>query len=286
MKLNIDWDKVLNELNDSIVTLLKDILVIILIWLFARFLLNRLTAMTTKMMEKAKDIDDKNKSKDLATSMTLVRSVGRYIITFVAIILVVNQLGFQNLFSNVITAAGIGALVISLGAQSIIQDMLAGLFIMFERQYGVGDYVKLGDFEGTVTSIAMRCTYLTNFRGEKIIVPNGQIKSVINYSNEFNMAIIQVPTAYEDNTRAVYEVIRDEAQKYYEENKEICYDVPNVVAITSYDSSSVQISVYIKAKERNHYKIQNELRFRIKERFDNEGISIPYDQIVVHQGGK
>ena len=281
---NIDWTKITDELNDFMIVILKDIIVIVLVFFISRFLLNRLTSFTTKFMERAQAMDDKNKSKDLATSMTLVRSVGRYAITFVAVVIVVNQLGFQNVFSNVITAAGVGALVISLGAQSIIQDMLAGLFLMFEKQFGVGDYVKIGDYEGTVTSIAMRCTYLKNFRGEKIIVPNGQIKSVINYSNEFNMAVIEVPTPYEANTMEIVEILKDVAWKYYEEHKDICYDTPNVVAIAAFQDSAVQINIYIKAKERNHYKIQNDMRLLVKERFDKEGISIPYNQIVVHQG--
>ncbi len=281
---NIDWTKITDELNDFMIVILKDIIVIVLVFFISRFLLNRLTAFTTKFMDRAQEMDDKNKSKDLATSMTLVRSVGRYAISFLAIIIIVNQLGFQNVFSNVITAAGVGALVISLGAQSIIQDMLAGLFLMFEKQFGVGDYVKIGDYEGTVTSIAMRCTYLKNFRGEKIIVPNGQIKSVINYSNEFNMAIIEVPTPYEANTMEIVEILKDVAWKYYEEHRDICYDVPNVVAIAAFQDSAVQINIYIKAKERNHYKIQNDMRLLVKERFDKEGISIPYNQIVVHQG--
>ena len=200
--------------------------------------------------------------------------------------LIINQLGFGNVLSNVVTAAGVGALIISLGAQSIIKDVIAGAIIMFERQYAVGDFVKINEHEGTVSSLAMRCTYLKNWKGQQIIIPNGQITTVINYSGEFNMAIVEVPVAYEEDTDRVFAVLKDVADRYYEENKEICYEEPSVLGINSFDESSLGFSIIMKAVKRNHYKIQRDLRVLIKKRFDEEGISIPFSQIVVHNGDK
>ena len=157
---------------------------------------------------------------------------------------------------------------------------------MFERQYAVGDFVRINEHEGTVSSLAMRCTYLKNWKGQQIIIPNGQITTVINYSGEFNMAIIEVPVAYEEDTDRVFAVLKDVADRYYEENKEICYEEPSVLGINSFDESSLGFSIIMKAVKRNHYKIQRDLRVLIKKRFDEEGISIPFSQIVVHNGDK
>ena len=134
--------------------------------------------------------------------------------------------------------------------------------------------------------MAMRCTYLKNWKGQKIIIPNGSISTVINYSGDFNMAIVDVPVAYEEDHDHVYKVLKEVADQYYEENKEICYEEPSVLGINSFDDSSIGYTVIMKAVKRNHFKIQRDLRVLIKKRFDEEGISIPFSQVVVHQAEK
>lgn len=279
----INWKEILDVLKINTTNIIVSIITIVFVFAIAKLLTILLTRATSKTIKKAEKISDPNKSKEIITSMTVTRSVGRYIIYFFAIIVLIYHFGFGSELSNMVTAAGVGALVVSLGAQSIIKDVIAGWFIMFERQYGVGDYVKINEFEGTVTSLAMRCTYLNTWKGEKIIIPNGQITSVINYSGEFNMAIVEIPTPYEADTNKIVEILKDIANKYYEDNKNICYDKPDVVAINSFGESSVNVAIYLKAVKRNHIKIQRDLRMLIKERFDTEGISIPYNQIVIHE---
>jgi len=278
-----NWEEILEGLKGKTTELIIALITIVFVLLIARLALASLTRFTSRMIRKAEKIEDANKAKELLTSMTLLRSAGRYGINFLAIAIIINQLGYGSALSNVVTAAGVGALIISLGAQSIIKDVIAGAFIMFEKQYGVGDFVKINDYEGTVTSLAMRCTYLSNWKGQKIIIPNGQITTVINYSGEFNMAIVDVPTPYEEDSQRMYEILKEIADTYYQNNQDICYDKPTVAAISSFDDSSVVISIYQKAVKRNHYKIQRELKMAIKKRFDAEGISIPYTQITVHQ---
>ncbi|MBR0138398.1 MAG: mechanosensitive ion channel family protein [Erysipelotrichaceae bacterium] len=279
----LNWEKLLQDLKIDATKLVTNLIVIVIVLFLANLLLKRLTKATTKIIDKAQKDESGIRSKDIVTSMTLLRSVGRYGIYFVAFIIIINQLGYGSVISNIVTAAGVGALAISLGAQSILKDMIAGLFITFEKQYRVGDFVSINGNEGTVTSIAMRCTYLQSWKGQKIIIPNGQITTVINYSGDYNMAVVQVPTPYDEDTAHVKDIIQEVADLYYRENEEICLEEPKVVAVTAYNESDVQITVYIKAKGRNHYIIQNGLRFRIKERFDKEGISIPFNQIDVHQ---
>ena len=279
----IDWNEIYERLKIDSTTLIVNLIKIGVILLIARIVLSVLTSFTSKVIRKAEKMDDQTKSKNLVTSMTLFRSIGRYLIYFLAFCVVINQLGFGSTLSNIVTAAGVGALVISLGAQSIIKDMLAGAFIMFEKQYGVGDYVKINGYEGRVISLAVRCTYLLNWKGQKIIIPNGQITTVENLSGEFNMAVVEVGTPYEEDSERVYNILKEVAEEYYEKHQDICYDRPFTAAITSFGDSSVGMAIYQKAKQRNHYQIERDLRMQIKKRFDKEGISIPYSQIVIHQ---
>ncbi len=279
----IDWKEIYERLKIDSTTLIVNLIQIALILVIARIILTILSSFTSRVIRKAESLDDKTKSKNLVTSMTLFKSVGRYLIYFLALCVIINQLGFGSTLSNIVTAAGVGALVISLGAQSIIKDMLAGAFIMFEKQYGVGDYVRINGYEGRVISLAVRCTYLLNWKGHKVIIPNGQITTVENLSGDFNMAVVEVGTPYEEDSERVYRILKDVADNYYETHQDICYDKPFVAAITSFGDSSVGMAVYQKAKQRNHYQIERDLRMEIKKRFDKEGISIPYSQIVVHQ---
>lgn len=281
--MEINWNEIAEKLKLDITTLVFDLIVIAVVLVAAKIVLAALSRFTTRVIDRARKLDDEGRSKELVTSMTLLRSAGRYAIYFVAGCIIINQLGFGSMLSNIVTAAGIGALVISLGAQSIIKDIIAGAFIMFERQYGVGDYVKINDFEGTVTSLAMRCTYLKNWKGQQIIVPNGQITTVVNYSGDFNMAIVDVPVPYEEDSDRIFRILKEVADQYCQEHPEICYETPAVTGINSFDESSVGFTIYQKAIKRNHYQIQRELRTAIKKRFDEEGISIPYSQIVIHE---
>ncbi|MBQ6335414.1 MAG: mechanosensitive ion channel family protein [Erysipelotrichaceae bacterium] len=279
----IDWNEVLKELKINATSLVVGIIGILVVLLMAKIALALLTRFTTRLIKRGEAMEDKERGKELITSMTLVRSAGRYLIYFLATCIIINQLGYGSALSNVVTAASVGALVISLGAQSIIKDIIAGAFIIFERQYGVGDFVKINDFEGTVTSLAMRCTYLKTWKGEKIIIPNGQISTVVNYSGDFNMAIVEVPAPYEEDSDRIMNILKEIANSYYDSHQDICYEKPNVLGINSFDDSAVRYGIYQKAVKRNHYQIQRELKVLVKKRFDAEGISIPYSQVVVHQ---
>jgi small conductance mechanosensitive channel len=282
MNTSIDWEEIFDALKININTLIKNLIFIALILIVASIIMKIISAFTSRAIARAKKMPDDPKARSFISYMTLLRSFSRYTVYFIAFCLIINYLGFGSVLSNVITAAGVGALVISLGAQSIISDLIAGAFIIFEKQFSVGDYVQINEYTGTVTAIAMRCTYLESWKGEKIIIPNGQIKTVVNYSGKFNMAIVDVPTPYEEDCDRLIAILKDVADKYYEENKVICYDKPNVMAINSFDDSSIKMSIYLKAKGRNHFAIQRGLKLAIKKRFDEEGISIPYNQIVVH----
>lgn len=281
-----NWGELFSFLKINTNTLIRNLITIVVVVLLSYIALKIITSFCNKAINKAKAKDEDPKAKTFITLMTLTKSISRYAIYFIAACVIINQLGYGSLLSNIITAAGVGALVISLSAQSVISDIIAGAFILFEKQFNVGDYVQINEYSGTVSSMAMRCTYLDTWKGERIIIPNGQIKTVINYSGKFNMAVVDVPTPYEEDSEKVMNVLKEVGEKYYEENKTICYDKPNVLAITAFDDSAVRMSVQIKAKGRNHYRIERELKMAIKKRFDKEGISIPYNQIVVHNEGE
>lgn len=287
MITNIDWKEILDSLKINSTKLIIDLIMIAAILILASLAVKILSFFTGRIKMKAEKKGDDPRAKTTITLMTTLRSVGRYAIYFIALCVIINALGYGSVLSNIVTAAGVGALIISLGAQSVIGDMIVGSFILFENQYHVGDYVEINNqYAGTVTSLAMRCTYLQSFKGEKIIIPNGQIKTVTNYSGQFNMAIVDIPTPYELDSQKVLDIIKEVANDYYLNHKDICLEEPNVVAIQSFDDSSIKMTIYQKAKGRNHFTVQRDLRLAVKNRFDKENISIPYSQVVIHNGNK
>ena len=270
-------------ITDNLTNIVIAIIMIALFWIIAKLILNQLSKYTSKAIIKAKKNKDLEKGKQVITAMTLLNSIGRYAIYFILIALILYQVGFGNVISNLIVTAGFGSLAISFGAQSIVKDVVTGFFMMFEKQFSVGDFVKIGEFEGTVTAIAMRVTYLRNFLGQKIIIPNGSIANVVNYGNEYSMATVTIPTPYEANTKEVIAIIQDEIDKYAEERKDIFVDKPLATGVISLNSSSVDIYVIGKVKALNQWQVERDFRLIIKNRFDLEGIRIPYQQVVIHK---
>ena len=271
-----------NSIQENLFHILTVIITVIVLLLVAKLILNQLSKYTAKAIEKAQKNPDDQKSRQVVTAMTLLRSVGRYVIYFVFIALVLYQLGFGNVIGNLIVTAGFGSLAISFGAQSIVKDVVTGFFMMFEKQYSVGDFVKIGEFEGVVTSIAMRVTYLRSFKGQKIIIPNGSIANVINYTNDYNTAVITIPTPYDGNTQEIIKIIQEELDNYQSEHLDIFVEKPSVMGIGNFNSSSVDLTVIAKVKALNHWQVERDLRLAIKERFDKEKIDIPFQQVVIH----
>ena len=279
----MNWNELLAQLGLTTSKLLIDILIVVIIFALAKLLHNALSRVTASVIHKAQSDSNETHAKELITGMTLLRSVSRYVIYFIAICIVINFLGYGSVASNMVAAAGIGALVISLGAQSIINDAITGFFIMFERQYAVGDYVRINDYEGTVTSLAMRCTYLRSWKGEKIVIPNGEIRTVVNFSGEYNTAVVEVPVPYESDLDEVTRILQETSEAYRKEHADTCIEEAKVQALVSFEDSAQKLRVVQKVRGTNHWQIERELRLAIKKRFDQEGISIPYPQVVIHE---
>lgn len=258
-----------------------DLLVIGLIFVVAKIALNIVSKITGKTMKDADKLGNDEKSRQIKTSMTVTHSANRYIVYIIAIILSLKVIGLGEEVSSAIVAAGIGGLVLSFGAQSIVKDMLAGLFLLFERQFYVGDYVKINQYEGTVNSIALRVTYL-DCAGKRVIIPNGEIRDVVNYSKCDNMAIINVPIPYDADTNKVIKMIQKVVDKYQKEHKDILTDKKAVInGISSLEDTHVIIGFSLETKPLKHFVVQKELLLLIKEELRKNKVYLSHNEIYV-----
>ncbi|MBQ0036047.1 MAG: mechanosensitive ion channel family protein [Firmicutes bacterium] len=272
-----EWERVL----EGLITIGFDLAIIIAIFMIAKFVVNIISKITGATMKKAEKLEDKTKTQKIKTSMTVTHSANRYFIYLIAIILCLKVLGLGDQVSSAMVAAGIGGLVISLGAQSIVKDMIAGLFLLFERQFYVGDYIKINDYEGTVKSIALRVTYL-DCAGKKVIIPNGSIEDVVNYSRCNNLAVVGIPISYENDIRKVIDIIQNVVDKYYDDNKDILTENrPVVSGVDSLDYNVATVSVRIETKPLKFWDVQKQLQLLIVEELKKKKIKLPYKQLVI-----
>lgn len=272
------------KIKDSFINVLIIIFATLLVIVACKFVLAIVSRLTKKTIDKAKNLEE-SKAKEIITSMSVTRSIARYVVSFIGIIFLLNIFGYDTSVSNVLLTAGVGGLIISLGAQSFIKDIIAGVFILFEKQISVGDYVEIGGKEGKVTAISVRSTYL-DYRGQRIIVPNGSIETIVNYNDKYNAFRFVVPTSYEANTSKLIKELQKILNKYYEENKEIFVEAPEVLGVNEFNSSSVDILVQGKCKTLKHFEAERELKLLIKEEFDKKKIEIPYQKIVIKKWRK
>lgn len=214
------------------------------------------------------------------TAASLLSSLTKYIIYFIVLCNVLVMWGVN--ITSILALGGAVSVAVGLGAQDIIKDMMAGLFIITENQFGVGDIVELNGFSGTVEAIGIRTTRIRNADGNVHIVPNGQISVVTNMSKGFNRAIVDISVAYGEDIDRVFAVLKDEFKKIFN-NKIIegIIDEPQVWGINELADSAVVIRVVADSEIGENWRIERELRKYILKRFEKEKIEIPFPHIVV-----
>jgi len=271
----MNYTEFFKNISNNLIGMCLDLLIIVGVFIIARICVNVVSMITGKTMKKANEIEDEEVAKQLRTSMTITHSANRYIVYIIAIVICARIIGFGEEVSSAIVTAGVGGLIISFGAQSIVKDMISGLFLMFEKQYFVGDHVKINDFEGKVTSIALRATYL-NCSGKTVIIPNGQITNVINFSKNDGLAFVNVTVDFDTNMTKALEIFEKIANKYYEDNRELFTDEKPVIyhGVTEFKIQGATITGKFHTKSCKHWKVEREVRLLLLQAFQKAKIEI------------
>lgn len=211
---------------------------------------------------------DSQRAKTLGEVM---KSVLKYAVYFIGIASIISTL-FKGLS---FTFASMGGLAVGFGAQSLIKDLINGFFILFEDQFGVGDHITVGTFNGIVESIGIRTTIIKDFTGDIHSIPNGSIIQVTNHSRGNIRFIVDVDIAYEENIDNAISIIKEVCSNFEQNNEDIRESI-EVLGVNALNASSVTIRVIGKSKPLKQWEMERELRKLIKLRLDKEGIEIPY----------
>jgi len=213
------------------------------------------------------------------TITKVLNSIVKYFVSIIAILVVLALWGVN--VAPALAGLGILGLVIGLGAQKFINDLISGFFIVFEHHFDVGDKIEVQGFKGDVTDIGLKTTRIRNWKGDVKIVSNGEISTLINFSRNFSIAVAEFGIAYKEDVQKTIDLLKEELPKMRPDFPVMIED-PQVLGVIELASSGVNLRVIVKTLSEQHYPIERELRKRIKEILDANDIEIPFPQVVVH----
>lgn len=212
------------------------------------------------------------------TLLPLIKSSVKYAIYFIAFVLVIRALGINP--AAILAGAGIVGIVVGLGAQPLINDIVSGFFILFENIYLVDDYIETETARGRVEGIDIRTTRIRDPNGQLHILRNGQLNKVINYSKDYTHAVVEVGVAYDSNLDQVYEVLRKAGQELKQKDPNVL-DATQVKGLEKFGESELLVRTTTRVKPGQHLEVSRRYRKMIKEAFDKEGIEIPFARRVL-----
>jgi len=276
--------------GDIVVTWLIDhgtrILIILVVGAVLWFALNKfLPPIVRRGVARTKYKESKEGLKKRASTLvSIFRGVGRVFIVIVAIMMILDEVGVA--VAPVLAGFGIAGIAIGFGAQYLIRDLIAGIFIILENQYRVGDVVRVADIAGMVEDVTLRKTVLRDLDGIVHHVPNGEIRVASNYTRHFARVNLDVPVAYGTDLDHAINVINRVGKELAEDEKwrKVIKSPPQVLRVNNLGDSGIDIKIMGDVKPMEQWAVTGELRLRLKKAFDAEGIEIPWPHTKVYFG--
>lgn len=231
--------------------------------------------------ERAESAVAARRKQRAATMAGVLNSIVTFAVVAVIGTMILSEIGVD--IAPIIASAGIIGIALGFGAQSLVKDFLAGIFVFIEDQYGVGDVVDVGVASGTVETVTLRMTRLRDVNGTVWYVPNGEILRVGNQSQNWARAVIDVSVGYQEDLVRVQQVLREVAHDMWEDEdyRGIIIEEPEVTGVEKLATDAITVRVMVKTAPLEQWAVARTLRQRIKARFDHEGIEIPFAQRVV-----
>jgi small conductance mechanosensitive channel len=219
--------------------------------------------------------------KRTETLGTVLKSIAALVIYSIAAFMSLSEFGVN--LGPLIASAGIVGIAFGFGAQSLVKDFLSGIFMLVEDQFGVGDIIDVGAAAGVVEGVSLRTTQIRDVQGTLWHVPNGEIARVANKSQEWARAVLDIEVAYDTKVSHAMAVIKEVADSVWHDalpNATIVEE-PEIWGVENFGSSAVAIRLAVKVEPGEQWAASREIRRRLKEKFDEVGIEIPFPQRTV-----
>lgn len=257
-----------SDAHTTIAQLITLVLAIALVWLIYQLLKLLLLAL--------------GKRGGRAETVTnLISGLMKYVAVIAAVVWGLSILGVNA--TAVLAGVGIVGLILGFGAQSLIEDIITGAFIIFENQYSVGDIIILDDFRGTVRSIGVRTTVIEDAGGNLKVVNNSDIRNFQNRSRNNSVALVLAAVSYETDLRKLEKLLMEKLPGIKEEHPDLYLTVPRYLGVDELADSGVNLKFAVDVTEENVFAGQRMLARDLKILFDDNGIEIPFPQVVIHR---
>lgn len=261
----LDWKAYLFNINETLKAVIDSLFLLVI-----AFALMKLLKIIVSLIDK--------KLSGNKTVFKLLSNILKYAIGIAAIFMVISN--FIKDTTALVTSLSMLTLVVGLGAQSLIADVVAGIFIVFEGDYKVGDVVVIDGWRGVVNEIGIRTTKIEDTGGNIQIINNSKISKIINNSKALSTAICDVGIEYGESLERVENVIKNNIDDIRSKIPAIV-EGPFYKGVDALADSSVVIKFVAKCKEDNKFQTQRDLNREIKLLFDKNKIGIPFPQITL-----
>ncbi len=281
-----DWSEIVNV--EALVRWLASSGLRIILILVGALVVVRLAVFITRRVEQAFQDNDPStmneREKQAATLGKVIRNISRILVWGVAVMMVLKELGID--IGPILAGIGIMGLAVGFGAQSLVKDFLAGMFILIENQYNVGDVIQAAGAKGQVEKITLRATTLRDLEGNVHIIPNGTIAVVTNRTRQWSRFVLDIGVAYKENVDEVMRVLKeigDELAADAEFASMITAPL-EVLGVQDFADSAVIIRVMFTTQPVKQWTVGREFRRRVKNTFDAKGIEIPFPHTTIYLG--
>ncbi len=283
---NINFD--INALSDLVLSWLLSSGIRIVFILLGMIILLKLAGLFSRkifsVVQKNKDNIEAVKRTD--TLSAIVRYILKVSILVVSALLILGEIGIE--IGPILAAAGVLGLAVGFGAQSLVKDVISGFFILLEDQIRVGDVIIIAGKAGLVEKIDLRLSTLRDLEGRVHYVPNGQIDVVTNLTKEFSYYVFDISIAYKEDIDHVIDVIKvvgDELRSDPDFKPDIIGDL-EVFGLDKFADSALIVKARIKTKPIKQWGIAREFNRRLKIKFDEENIEIPFPHLKIYTGNE
>ncbi|MFH1801182.1 MAG: mechanosensitive ion channel family protein [Candidatus Omnitrophota bacterium] len=276
-----DWNKILE--TPWVGPVAKTLLILVVSWLLFRALKYGLKKFEEHLSQKDALREDATTLR-LKTLSHLLKWLGSIAIVGFGLYMLLENFGIN--VAPLLAGAGIVGLAFGFGGQYLIRDIINGIFILLEDQYRINDVVQIGEFGGLVESVNLRHTRLRDLEGRVIYIPNGEIKTVVNFTKEYSQALLNVGVAYDTHIDHAIKVIKDLGASMRKDPyfSQLILDDLEMLGVDEFAESQITLKFRLKTLPIKQWEVAREFRKRLKSRFDEEKIQIPFPHRTLYWG--
>ncbi len=255
---------------------------VFIIVVFTTLLIKLIDKVSDRMTSSVAELPTNHPRRQRALTISnLISSTARYILWPVALIMVMSVFAID--VAALIATAGIAGLAIGFGAQTLVKDVISGIFLLVDDTIHVGDFIKIGEEAGTVEYIGVRLIRVRKFDGEMLMIPAGELRIFGNRSIGYARLIVNIRLSYHQDIDTILPVMERVANEWAKEKQDIVREEQALVqAITDFTDSSVNARIVMMVAPGEQFGAEREIRLRLKREFDRLGIEIPYPHRTVH----